>query len=107
MRIYKQDRDVREISFRNPAAGGVWWLVAPSLTIVAPQPYQRQSAPAINKLQFFTMIRIMVYRHSAFYSPLLATVAAGFLKEEGPEAEYFLKPKDRNLYEMFRQGEVD
>jgi len=52
-------------------------------------------------------IRIMVYRHSAFYSPLLATVAAGFLKDEGLEPTYFVKPKDRNLYEMFRAGDVE
>src|SRR4051812_22680927 len=53
------------------------------------------------------MIRIMVYRHSAFYSPLLSTVAAGFLKSEGFQAQYFTKPKEKNLYEMFRLGEVD
>src|SRR4051812_1316081 len=53
------------------------------------------------------MIRIMAYRHSAFYSPLLAAISAGFLKNEGLEPVYFLKPKERNLYEMFRQGEVD
>jgi NitT/TauT family transport system substrate-binding protein len=53
------------------------------------------------------MIRIMVYRHSAFYSPLLATVAAGFLENEGIRARYFQKPRERNLYEMFRAGEVD
>src|SRR5689334_22762495 len=53
------------------------------------------------------MIRIMAYRHSAFYSPLLASISAGFLKNEGLEPTYFLKPKERNLYEMFRQGEVD
>src|SRR5262249_27960252 len=52
-------------------------------------------------------IRIMVYRHSAFYSPLLATMAAGLLKSEGLEATYCVKPKERNLYEMFRQDEVD
>lgn len=52
-------------------------------------------------------LRIMVYRHSVFYSPLIVTIAAGFLKEEGLEATYFPKPKDRNLYEMFRQGEID
>ncbi|MBI4471864.1 MAG: ABC transporter substrate-binding protein [Acidobacteria bacterium] len=52
-------------------------------------------------------IRIMVYRHSVFYSPLIATIAAGFLKDEGLEAEYFPKPRERNLYEMFRKGEVD
>ena len=49
----------------------------------------------------------MVYRHSAFYTPLLAAIAAGFLADEGLEPEYFTKPRDRNLYEMFRQGEVD
>jgi NitT/TauT family transport system substrate-binding protein len=52
-------------------------------------------------------IRIMVYRHSAFYSPLLATIAAGFLKNEGLEPIYFVKPKERNLYDMFRAAEVD
>ena len=52
-------------------------------------------------------LRIMVYRHSAFYSPLIATIAAGFLRDEELEATYFAKPKERNLYEMFRQGEVD
>ena len=52
-------------------------------------------------------IRIMVYRHSAFYSPLLAAVSAGFLEKEDLQANYFVKPKDKNLYEMFRHGEVD
>jgi NitT/TauT family transport system substrate-binding protein len=51
-------------------------------------------------------LRIMVYRHSVFYSPLISTVAAGFLKEEGLEAEYFQKPPQRSVYEMFRNGEV-
>jgi len=52
-------------------------------------------------------LRIMVYRHSVFYSPLIATIGGGFLKEEGLEATYFQKPAQRNTYEMFRQGEVD
>jgi NitT/TauT family transport system substrate-binding protein len=52
-------------------------------------------------------LRIMVYRHSVFYSPLIATIAAGFLKDEGLEAVYFQKPPQRNQYEMFRQGEID
>lgn len=52
-------------------------------------------------------LRIMVYRHSVFYSPLIATIAGGFLKEEGLDATYFQKPAQRNHYEMFRQGEVD
>jgi len=64
-----------------------------------PSPVQFQAMP--------DPIRIMVYRHSAFYTPLLAAIAAGFLAEEGLEPEYFTKPRDKNLYEMFRRGEVD
>jgi NitT/TauT family transport system substrate-binding protein len=52
-------------------------------------------------------VRIMVYRHSVFYSPLIAAIAAGFLEEEGLETSYFQKPQQRNQYEMFRLGEVD
>jgi NitT/TauT family transport system substrate-binding protein len=52
-------------------------------------------------------LHITVYRHSVFYSPLISTIAAGFLKEEGLDATYFPKPKERNPYEMFRQGEID
>src|SRR5215471_14313493 len=52
-------------------------------------------------------LRIMVYRHSVFYSPLIATIAGGFLRDEGLDATYFQKPPNRNLYEMFRQGEID
>jgi NitT/TauT family transport system substrate-binding protein len=52
-------------------------------------------------------LRIMVYRHSVFYSPLIAAIAGGFLKDEGLVATYFQKPPQRNQYEMFRRGEVD
>ncbi len=52
-------------------------------------------------------VRIMVYRHSAFYSPLLATIAAGFLMEQDLQPVYFVKPKERNLYDMFGKSEVD
>jgi NitT/TauT family transport system substrate-binding protein len=51
-------------------------------------------------------LRIMVYRHSVFYSPLIATISGGFLKDEGLDATYFPKPPQRNLYEMFRKGEI-
>jgi NitT/TauT family transport system substrate-binding protein len=52
-------------------------------------------------------LRIMVYRHSVFYSPLIAAIAGGFLQDEGLGATYFQKPPQRNQYEMFRSGEVD
>ncbi|HEY2382560.1 MAG TPA: ABC transporter substrate-binding protein [Terriglobia bacterium] len=52
-------------------------------------------------------LRIMVYRHSVFYSPLITTIAGGFLEDEGLSAAYFQKPPQRNLYDMFRAGEID
>src|SRR5438477_613136 len=52
-------------------------------------------------------LRIMVYRHSVFYSPLIATIAGGFLEDEGLDTAYFQKPAERNPYDMFRQGEID
>src|SRR2546428_2182531 len=52
-------------------------------------------------------LRIMVYRHSVFYSPLIATIGMGFLKQEGLDATYFQKPQDRNQYDMFRRGEIE
>ena len=52
-------------------------------------------------------IRIMVYRHSVFYSPLIAAIAGSFLKDEGLGGVYFQKPAERSLYEMFRRGEID
>jgi NitT/TauT family transport system substrate-binding protein len=52
-------------------------------------------------------LRIMVYRHSVFYSPLIAAIAGGFLQDEGIDAAYFQKPPQRNQYEMFRDGEID
>src|SRR5436190_21236585 len=52
-------------------------------------------------------LRIMVYRHSVFYSPLIAAIACGFLKDEGLFATYFQKPAERNQYDMFREGEID
>jgi NitT/TauT family transport system substrate-binding protein len=51
-------------------------------------------------------LRIMVYRHSVFYSPLIATIAGGFLDDEGLDAAYFPKPPQRNQYDMFRDGEI-
>jgi len=52
-------------------------------------------------------LRIMVYRHSVFYSPLIATIAGGFLEDEGLDAAYFQKPPQRNQYDMFRDGEIN
>jgi NitT/TauT family transport system substrate-binding protein len=52
-------------------------------------------------------IRIMVSRHSAFYSPLLSTIAAGFLKEEGFESTYEVLAPGSDAQELIRTGKID
>jgi NitT/TauT family transport system substrate-binding protein len=52
-------------------------------------------------------IRIMVSRHSAFYSPLLSTIAAGYLSEEGFESTYEVLGPGSDAQELIRNGEID
>ena len=52
-------------------------------------------------------LRIMVSRHSAFYTPLIAVVGMDFLKEEGVEGRYLVLPPGRGLQELIRSGDVD
>lgn len=52
-------------------------------------------------------IRILVSRHSTFYSPVIAAVTAGFLAEEGLEPEYRVLPRGQTARDMIRKGEVD
>ena len=52
-------------------------------------------------------LRIMVSRHSAFYSPLIGTIAGGFLRDAGLEATYdVLRPGQRSQV-LIRDGVVD
>jgi NitT/TauT family transport system substrate-binding protein len=52
-------------------------------------------------------IRILVSRHSSFYSPLIAAVTAGFLVEEGLEPAYSVLGKDQTARDLIRKGVVD
>lgn len=52
-------------------------------------------------------LRIMVSRHSAFYSPLLAGIAAGYFAEEGFEPSYAVVPAKKTVAEYIASGEVD
>ncbi len=52
-------------------------------------------------------LRIMVSRHSAFYSPLIATIAGGFLSGEGIAATYSVLPPSGGSHALLRGGEVD
>lgn len=51
-------------------------------------------------------LRVMVSRHSAFYSPLISTVAAGFLAKEGLDATYQVLPDGQRSHDLIRQGAV-
>ncbi|TDY00936.1 ABC transporter substrate-binding protein [Thiohalophilus thiocyanatoxydans] len=51
-------------------------------------------------------IHIRVLRHSAFYSPLLATMSAGFLEAEGLQADYTVVDADHPLEAGIRDGTV-
>lgn len=52
-----------------------------------------------------TKIHIMALRHSAFYSPLLMTMAGGFLREEGLEADYMLATPEHKVEDRIRRGQ--
>lgn len=52
-------------------------------------------------------IRIMVSRHSAFYSPLLSTIAADFLSKEGFESTYEVLAPGSDAQELIRNGKID
>ncbi|HXH84396.1 MAG TPA: ABC transporter substrate-binding protein [Candidatus Tectomicrobia bacterium] len=52
-------------------------------------------------------IRIQFTRFSAFYSPLIATIAAGFLRDEGFEPHHSVAPAGRSAIEGVAAGTVD
>jgi NitT/TauT family transport system substrate-binding protein len=54
-----------------------------------------------------TTLRIMVSRHSAFYSPLIAGIAAGFFEDEGFEPSYAVAPPGRTVAHFIGSGEID
>jgi hypothetical protein len=51
------------------------------------------------------LIRIMVAPHSAFYSPLIGTIAAGLLRKEGLEATYAALPAGHRSHDRLRNGQ--
>ena len=51
-------------------------------------------------------INIMFSRFSAFYSPLISTISAGFLKEEGLEASHSVATPERTVRDALDDGSV-
>lgn len=54
-----------------------------------------------------TPIRIMALRHSAFYSPLLLTIAGGYLHAEGLEPSYALATPGCTVTDSLADGSCD
>lgn len=51
-------------------------------------------------------LNLMVYRHSAFYSPLLAGIGGGFFAREGFAPSYTVMPAGRSVGDMLACGEI-
>ncbi len=51
-------------------------------------------------------LNVMVYRHSAFYSPLLAGIGGGFFSRAGFDPSYTVMPPGRNVGDMLTSGEI-
>ena len=52
-------------------------------------------------------VRILMMRHATFYTPVIAAISGGFLKEEGLDVEYLVRSPDQNPLEMLQKGEVE
>jgi NitT/TauT family transport system substrate-binding protein len=52
-------------------------------------------------------LRIIVSRHSVFYSPLISTIAGGFLERQGLSAEYGILQKGQTSASLIREGAAD
>ena len=52
-------------------------------------------------------IRVMVSRHSAFYSPLICTIAGDFLSDEKLTASYSVLGQGERSHVLIRDGDVD
>ena len=53
------------------------------------------------------ILRVMVSRHAAFYSPLISTLAAGFLDRRGIQATYSVLGAGQRSQTLIREGAVD
>ncbi|HLK49051.1 MAG TPA: ABC transporter substrate-binding protein [Bryobacteraceae bacterium] len=52
-------------------------------------------------------LRILVSRHSVFYSPLISTIAGGFLERQGLSAEYGILQTGQRSADLIREGAAD
>ena len=53
------------------------------------------------------ILRILASRHAAFYSPLISTLAAGFLKDQGLEGSYGVLAPGQRSQTLIQEGAAD
>ena len=54
-----------------------------------------------------TKLNIMASRHSAFYSPMICTIAGGFLEKEGLSGEYHVVEAGSTSGGAVAEGRMD
>jgi NitT/TauT family transport system substrate-binding protein len=59
------------------------------------------------RIRKMTPLRLMVSRHSIFYSPLIGGIAGGFFAQEGFEPTYAVVPAGRHVAEFLAAGQID
>jgi NitT/TauT family transport system substrate-binding protein len=52
-------------------------------------------------------LNLMVYRHSAFYTPVIGGIAAGFFSAEGFRPTYIVMPEGETVAGMIASGAID
>ncbi len=52
-------------------------------------------------------VRVLVMRHGTFYTPLIASIAGGFLADLGIESAYAVRRPGDDPWKMLEDGEVD
>jgi NitT/TauT family transport system substrate-binding protein len=67
----------------------------------------RESTAFHSQVRCMAQINIMVSRHSAFYTPLISTITAGFLHDEGLEPTYSVATPRRSVAKAILDGSVD
>jgi NitT/TauT family transport system substrate-binding protein len=73
----------------------------------ASAPTARAHFPLFTLRNIVTALRIMVSRHSAFYSPVIAGIANGFFQREGLEPTYAVAPPGKTVAQAIGAGEAD
>src|SRR5690606_12379724 len=89
----------------RPRINGRWYCNAAGTQVKSlPQSSTSQTTPLSRMTA--RPLHLMVYRHSAIYSPMLAGIAGGFFAREGFAPTYTVMPPGREVGDMLASGEI-